>query len=402
MGSWSRRLGLIAIGLAIAAGLYLATREDPVLVDVATVKSGPMTVTIDEEGETRVRDIYTVSAPIAGYLDRTTLEEGEAVVAHETVVASIHPLDPPFLDERTRTELVAAVEAAKSAVAVAEVEHTRTQMAYELAYSEYRRALELSTTNVISQSQLEKAQSSMSVLKAQVDAAVAVIELRQAELASAHARLQQPGRAGAASGAASADVDCCIKITSPESGVVLKVLARSEQAVSPGARIAEIGNPMNLEIVVDLLSSDAPKIKPGTKVVISQWGGGDELEAVVRRIDPAAFTKVSSLGIEEQRVNAVLDLNSVPERLGHGYRVLARLVVWSGEDIVQVPIGALFRSGGHWSAFTIEDGRAALRQIEIGQMNNQTAQILDGIEEGGQVILYPSDLLEDGSLIQQR
>ena len=398
MDIWVKRIGLVVSILVIVAAFYFAMREKPILVDVAIIKQEPMSVTIDEEGETRVRDVYTVSSPIAGHLSRTTLEEGETVVAHDTIIASIHPLDPPFLDERTRAEYFAFAEAARSGVAVSEVELTRATMAYELSLSEYRRALRLAKTNVISQSHLEKVENEMKLLKAQVDSAKAVIRLRNAELVSAEARLKQPSDVNRDPDSK----DCCVNITSPESGVVLKILARSEQAVSSGTRIAEIGDPKNLEIVVDLLSSDAPKIAIGSDVEISEWGGESKLEAVVRRIDPAGFTKVSSLGIEEQRVNAVLDLKSVPDALGHGYRVLAKLVIWSQNDVLQVPIGALFRSNGAWTVFAIENGYASLRQISVGQMNNHRAQVLDGLTDGDQVVLYPNDLLEDGSLVEER
>lgn len=398
MDIWLKRIGLVVSILVVIAAFYFAMREKPILVDVAITKQEPMSVTIDEEGETRVRDVYTVSSPIAGHLSRTTLEEGETVVAHDTIIASIHPLDPPFLDKRTRAEYFAFAEAARSGVAVSEVELTRATMAYELSLSEYRRALRLAKTNVISQSHLEKVENEMKLLKAQVDSAKAVIRLRNAELVSAEARLKQPSDVNRDPDSK----DCCVNITSPESGVVLKILARSEQAVSSGTQIAEIGDPKNLEIVVDLLSSDAPKIAIGSKVEISEWGGENKLEAVVRRIDPAGFTKVSSLGIEEQRVNAVLDLKSVPDALGHGYRVLAKLVVWSQNNVLQVPIGALFRSNGAWAVFAIENGYASLRQISVGQMNNHRAQVLDGLTDGDRVVLYPNDLLEDGSLVEER
>ena len=398
MGKWLKRLGLLLFVLAIGAGFYFAMREQPVTVDLAEIKTGPMSVTIEEEGVARVRDIYTVSSPIAGHLDRTKLEEGEAVIANKTIIASIHPPDPPFLDERTKAELEAAAEAAKSAVALAQVEHTRAQMALELIQSEYDRASKLAKTNVISESTLERTYSDMNIQRAQVESTQAVIRLRKAELTSAEARLQQPADIGASS----SDNGCCVNLTSPIDGVVLKVVARSEQAVTSGMPITEIGDPANLEIVVDLLSSDAPKIKTGSKAIVTNWGGETELGATVRRIDPAAFTKISSLGIDEQRVNAILDLESVPPDLGHGYRVLTRLIVWSQNNVLQIPIGALFRSEGSWATFVVTDGRAILRKLSIGQMNQQSAQILEGLQEGESTILYPNDLLEDGSLVIPR
>jgi HlyD family secretion protein len=398
MNRWIFRLGLLGLAFAILAGFYLAMREKPILVDTAMVKRGEMQVTIKEEGITQVKDVYTVSAPIAGHLDRTTLEEGASVAAHQTVVARIHPPEPPFLDERTLAEYTAAAEAARSAVALAEVEHARAEKSLDLARSEYNRASQLAKTNVVSERALEQAYNDLQLQEAQVASTEAVISLRKAELASALARLRQPRDINAAA----SGVDCCIELTSPVDGVILKVLARSEQAVAQGAPIIEIGDPTKLEIVVDLQSSDAPRVQPGSRAIISDWGGDTDLSATVRRIDPAAFTQVSSLGIEEQRVNVILDLDTVRPELGHGYRVLASLVVWSADDVLQIPIGALFRSGGEWAAFAVSDGRAELRRIEIGRINDEFAQITGGLEEGDTVILYPNDVLQDGSLVEPR
>lgn len=398
MNRWIFRLGLLGLALAILFGFYLAMREKPNLVDTAVVKRGEMRVTIREEGITQVKDVYTVSSPIAGHLDRTTLEEGATVIANQTVIASIRPPDPPFLDERTFAELTAAAEAARSAVALAEVEHAQAERSLSLAQSDYNRAVQLAKTNIVSERALEQARNVLQLQEAQIASAEAVVSLRKAELASALARLRQPRDFNKAT----SDPDCCIRLTSPVDGVILKVLARSEQAVAQGAPIIEIGDPTKLEIVVDLLSSDAPRIKPGSRAIISDWGGDTDLSATVRRIDPAAFTQVSSLGIEEQRVNVILDMETVRPELGHGYRVLASLVVWSADDVLQIPIGALFRSGGQWAAFAVSDGRAELRKIEIGRINDEFAQITAGLNEDDTVILYPNDVLQDGSLVEPR
>ena len=227
MNRWIFRLGLIGLALAILAGFYLAMREKPILVDTAMVKRGEMQVTIKEEGITQVKDVYTVSAPIAGHLDRTTLEEGAAVIAGQTVIASIHPPEPPFLDERTLAEYTAAAEAARSAVALAEVEHAQAEKSLDLARSEYNRASQLAKTNVVSERGLEQAYNDLQLKEAQVASTEAVISLRNAELASALARLRQPRDINAAASGA----DCCIELTSPVNGVILKVLARS--AFSP-------------------------------------------------------------------------------------------------------------------------------------------------------------------------
>ena len=390
--------GVIALLVAaIGWGIYVALRVKPVLVDEATASRGPMEVTINEEGVTKVRNVYTLSSPIAGHLERVTLEEGDPVEADTSVVASIRPLDPPFLDKRTRAELTAAVEAARSSVTLAEAELERARTALEFARSEYQRMTRLADQKFASESSLEKASSETRLQEAQVASAEANVRLRKAELASAEARLSQPGDISADT----PQTDCCVHITAPVDGVVLEVLVRSEQAVSSGTKIAEIGNAHDLEIEVDLLSKDAVRLKPGGKAEITDWGGPD-FTATIRRIDPAAFTKVSALGIEEQRVNAILDPDTVPDGLGHAYRVYARLVVWSSDDVLSVPIGALFRSGGDWTVFAIVDGAARQTKVKIGQMNADRAQIVDGLAEGDKVILYPSDLLEEGSPVETR
>lgn len=394
----SKRAGLLALVALMVAGFYLAMREKPVLVDIAQVHSGPMEVTIDEEGITQVRDVYAISSPIAGHLDRSLLEEGQAVNAGETIVASIHPMDPPLLDQRTTSELAAAVEAAHSSVVVAEMSLEQSRTALSLSQSEYARAAKLGKTSLITESELDKYSSDVQLRRAEVASARAVIRLREAELASAKARMIQPADLQANPRAG----DCCVHITAPVDGVVLEVITRSEQAVSAGTLIARVGNPRLLEVVVDLLSSDATKIRPGDSAILTEWGGGVDLEAVVRRVEPSAFTKVSALGIEEQRVNTLLDIEHTPEELGHGYRVVVRVTVWSKENTLQVPIGALFRNGGSWSVFVVQGDSAFMRKVSIGQMNQTHAEVLDGLLVDENVILYPNDVLEHESLVQPR
>ena len=398
MSKWITRFALLLIVLGIGAALYWAMRERPAGVDIATVISAPMKVVIQEEGITRVREVYTVSSPIAGRVDRIKLDEGQAVQAGKTLIASIHPLDPPFLDERTQRELLLAAEAARSAVSVAEVELERSQMALNLAQSEYDRSSILARKKILPLSQLEKAFNTLELQKAQVKSAKANIELRQAELARANTQLQQPGQ----SEPKVHTVTCCVQVKAPVDGVVLNILARSEQPVSAGTRLVEIGDPRKLEIVIDLLSSDAARIQPGANVAITEWGGAETLSGNVRRIDPAAFTKVSSLGIEEQRVNVVIDLSKTVPSLGHGFRVVGNLVVWERNQVLQVPIGALFRSDGQWAVFVAAGEVAELRKIEVGQMNRDNAQVLEGVNAGETVILYPNDTLENGGLIERR
>mgnify|MGYP000111950615 CR=1 FL=1 len=393
---WIKRLGLALLALAIAAGFVWALREQPALVDVAEVVEAPMRVEIREEGKTQVREVYTVSAPIAGRLSRTVLDEGDPVVGGVTVVAAIRPLDPPLIDRRTEAELLAARDAARSGVGIAESELQRVRTALRLAEDELARALKLFGPGIISESALQKSQNAVDLQKAAVESAEATVAFRRAELASAEARLLLPDAPGPQ------EDSCCVSLLAPVDGSVLAVHARSEQAIPAGALIAEIGDTSDLEVVVDLLSSDAVRIGPGTKAAISDWGGDRALQATVRRVDPAAFTKVSALGIEEQRVNAVLDLDESDARLGHGYRVFAEMTVWDCEACVQVPISALFRSGDAWNLFVVDGDRLRQTPVEIGQMNDRTAQVLSGVESGATVVVHPADTLADGSLVERR
>lgn len=397
-----RNAGRIAISLllaaALAAGVWYAFRQPPVLVDLVPVERGPMEVNVTEEGVARVRDVYTVSAPVAGQLERITLVEGDRVEAGATVVATIRPPAPPFLDERTRSEMEAEVEAARSAVTLARTELARAETALRLAQSQYDRATRLAQKDFVSESTLERTESDLRLQKAQVESAQANIRLREAELASAQARLTQPGSAAGRD----RQGGCCVDIMAPVSGVVLAVLERSGKTVAQGTGLAQIGDPRRMEVAVDLLSRDAVRVKEGASVAIEDWGGEGALAGKVRRTEPAAFTKVSALGIEEQRVNAVIDLDAAPAGLGHNYRVLTRLQVWSANDVVHAPVGALFRAGGQWAVFAVENGKARETRVEIGRMNDRVAQILSGVEPGAQLVLFPNDQLSDGRRVERR
>ncbi len=399
MKQWFKRIAGLLLASLIAVGFYLALQTDPILIDSASVIRGPMTVTIDEEGVTRVRDVYRLSAPIAGHIGRTALEPGDRVIAGLSVVASIHPLDPPFLDRRAEAELDAAAAAGRFAIELAEAERERAQSAKDLAQADYKRAATLSASSSISQSAFERAHSELQLATAQLKSSEATVRLREAELASTEAKLIQPrtNEGGFASG-----TTCCVDILAPIDGVILSMVTRSEQAVSTGTLIAELGNPDDLEIRVDLLSSDAVRVNVGSRVSFSDWGGEQILTGTVSRIEPAAFTHVSALGIEEQRVNLIMQIDDVPKGLGHGFRVFARITVWEADDIVQVPISALFRHEGHWSVFTHDDQTASRQSISIGHMNATHAQVLDGLNDDDHVILYPSDLIENNVSIELR
>ncbi len=398
MTNWFRifSYGFVLAVVGIAA--YYAFRESPIPVDVSNARNGPMQVTINEEGVTRIRNVYQVFPPVSGHLERVSLEEGDNVEANRTVVGRMYPLDPPFLDRRSASEISAAIEAARSAVTLARVDLSRAEADLNLAEVEYQRALELQRNDVISKALLDKRLNVVLLRRAEVKSARAAIELKKAELKSVEARQVQPTSPEMLDQADS----CCIEIKAPVSGTVLKIHHKSRQVIHSTTPIMDIGDPDDLEIAIDLLSSDAVKIEPGSRVIVSEWGQDRPLEAIVRRIDPAGFTKVSALGIEEQRVNVVLDLVDVPPGLGHGYRVFANFVIWSGDAVLQIPIGALFRRAGKWAVFKVEDDRVHLQFLTLGRLNDAAAQVLEGLSNEDQVVLYPNDQLEDGTLIRLR
>lgn len=394
---WLRNIIILAAILAMAAGFWWALQPHPVAVDMVDVRRGPMTVTIEEDGETRVKQIYRISAPVAGNVGRSLLEVGDPVKAGETVVATINPVTPPIIDERTRAEARARVDAARAAIAVAEAQAESARAALDLATSEQDRAMRLAKQGTIAESRLESARIDVDVKKAAVQSAEAQVTLRKSELASARAALIQPGDQVLKE----PGDDCCYRIRSPADGVVLSLAVKSEQVVQAGVELASVGDPSKLEVVAELLSSDATQVQPGARATITGWGG-EPVPAILRRVDPAGFTKVSALGIEEKRVNAILDLDKAEPALGHGFRVRVALETWSEPDVLAVPIAALFRTGGDWTVFVVEDGRAHIRTVTLGRMNNDKAQVLSGLKEGETVITYPGDQVADGVMVEKR
>lgn len=394
---WIVRI-VILIALA-GAGFegWKALQPKPVAVDIVAVRTAPMSVEIEETGQTRVRDIYRISAPVSGRIDRTLLHVGDRVIKGQTVVATIHPVDPPFMDTRSRAEAQARVQAAAAAVSLAGAELEQASAALELAESDYKRALRLATSDSIPAARLDAARIDAALKAAQVDSARAAVRLRESELASARAALIQPG----GTGTQDRGEDCCVKLVAPIDGVVLGLSVESENVVAAGAPLAEIGDPSRLEIVVDLLSSDAVRVHPGTPATLVGWGG-DPVRATLRRVDPAGFVRVSALGIEERRVNTILDPDEPVPLLGHGFEVRVRLAIWQSDTVVQVPLTAIFRDGNAWSAFVVRDGIARQVGVKIGHVNGTTAQVLDGLKDGDEVVDFPGDRVGDGVQVTRR
>lgn len=389
-----------SIAVLVIVGLLSAFWPRPLLVDLKPVEVGPMMLTVGDEGETRVIDVFVISAPVTGRVRRIESEPGDAVYADETIVAELEPSESPLLDPRTEAEAEAQMSAAESAATLAKAEFDKAAAELEFAESELRRSRELVAKGTISERELESAERTFETTKAALGVAQANMQVRQYELEQARAHLMSP-----------ADMQqrresCeCISVRSPVDGRVLRVLRESEGFVRAGEGLVEIGNPDRLEIVVDLLSVDAVKIRAGNAALIENWGGEGVLQAIVQRVEPFGFTKVSALGIEEQRVNVVLDISSPTdewEALGHGYQVDVRVVLWEDLEALKAPVTALFRNGDSWAIFVAEEGIARRREVEVGHTTSTDAEILSGLVEGEQIVVYPGEGVDEGVRIAAR
>jgi len=387
---------LASLGLVVAL-LAVALWPKAVPADFGQVHRGTLRVSVDEEGETRVRHRFLVSAPVAGKVLRIELEPGDPVKRGETVVATFLPGDPVPLDARSRAEADAAVAVADSTLGTARAQRERAAAALALARSELQRAQELAKSGILAPQVLEARETEARSAEDALRAAEFSVATAEHQLVMARARLVQA--AGGNPGAAP------ITIHAPIDGVVFKRLRESEAVVPAGEPLLELGDPSNLEIVSDLLSTDAVKVSPGDPVLIEQWGGDKTLRGRVRRVEPSGFMKVSALGVEEQRVNIVVDFEDPLEAwqaLGDGYRVEVRVVVWEQPEVLQLPTSALFRHGEEWAVFAVEGDRARLRTVEIGRRNGLEAQVVSGLAEGARVVVHPSDTLHDGARVTAR
>jgi HlyD family secretion protein len=406
--NWKKRAAWGLFFVFIVVGLAWFAWPSPIPVDLATVSKGPMEVTVDDEGKTSVRHIYTVSAPIAGRVLRIShpfgeqgisVHVGDQVKAAETVVAVMQPTAPSFLDVRSREELQAMLTAADAAVVLSEAEVRRIEAALDFSRSDVRRAEALTRTNSIPERTLEKARLDVATNEAALASAKAQHDVRRSERAVVAARLINPSTATPADTSS----DCCIQLLAPASGVVLKVIQDSEAVVLSGRPLIDIGNPLDLEVVADLLSTDAVQIKVGAPVRIDGWGGRS-IDGRVVRVDPAGFLKISALGIEEQRVRTTIDFSGPTEewsRLGHDYRVIVHVTVWAG-DVLNVPVAALFRQGEQWAVYSVNNGRAQVTELTIGHRNNRIAEVVSGLSAGDRVVLHPSDRISRGVVVTQR
>jgi len=379
-----RRYLWYAAGVVAAAWLAIRMlRPETIMVEVAPAAVGPLLVTVGDEGQTRVRHRHIITAPVPGRLERIAVEVGDAVTAG-AVVARLAPLP---LDARSRRQAEAALEASRDLErrSVAVVEQART--ALEQAQQDRRRAEQLSAGGGIALAEVERLRLGEQARQREVEGAEASARAAAHDVESARSALMSSGTAAGAR---------TLLLTCPVGGRVLAIPERSERTVPAGASLLEVGDPSDLEIVVDLLSTDAVKAMAGQRMLVTGWGGDSTLEGRVRRVDPAGFTKVSALGVEEQRVNVVGDFVAVPARLGDRFRLDVRLVLWEGDSVLKVPASALFRRGDQWALFVVENGRARERAVTVGHESSSEAEIVAGLTRGEVVVRHPTDRIRDG------
>lgn len=392
------RIGFTLLGLAVVGGLAYGFLPRAVAVDVAPVTKGPLMVTVEEEGKTRVMERYVVSAPIAGYGRRIDLHVGDAIKSGQ-VLAVIEPLRAEALDPRSRAQAQAKVSATEAALAAAQENARAAATQADLARREFARIETLRKSDSVSEQALDQARAEVARTQAGKLASEHNVNVARFEVDMARAALAKTARLQAGGPAES------FRVRAPVEARVLKVLHESEGAVQAGQALIEIGNPQALEVEVEVLSTQAVRIAPGAKVILERWGGESDLHGAVRVVEPTGFTKVSALGVEEQRVRVIVDFTSPREawrRLGDGYRVEARFVVWEGTDVLQIPASALFRHDSGWAVFVVASGRAKLRPVGIGQRAGLTAQVISGLNAGEQVISRPDDKITDGSRVKAR
>lgn len=386
-----RHPAVIVVAVLLVALLAWGFWPQPVMIEAVGVIRGPLTISIEEEGRSRVIDRYVVSAPVDGVACRVQLDVGDPVEQDE-VLLTITPLASRVIDQRSRAQATAAVAAAQANLAAARERASAADAAARLAVHELERLQPLAQKGLASQGELDRVETEVQTSNAAKRSANFSVQVARYELEAARSLLEY--NAGA-----EGEPAVRVPITSPVTGKILKVLRECEGPVRTGEPLLEVGDPSALEVEVDVLSADAVQIKPGMRVLFDHWGGDKLLEGVVRLVEPVGFTKYSALGVEEQRVLIISDLTSPREAwqsLGDGYRLEARFVLWHEENVLQVPASSLFRYGESWAVFLVDNQRAQLREVDVGRRNGLIAQILRGLDEGDVVVNHPSDQVENG------
>lgn len=382
-----KKVWIVFGALVVVALAWVMVRPEPVRVETATVKRGPLEVTIDEKGETRVRDRFTIAAPASGDLMRIEIREGDRVAKGQVVGRLV----PPPLDARQRSEVKAAVAAAEAAARSAEALADSADASWNLAKSSLDRVAKLAADGIASTEDLDRARSAEDSAKRERDGARARAQASRWELEAVRAGLLSLDSGGTGR---------VVELRSPIDGEVLSIVDRSARVVRAGETLMTIGNSRDIEIVVEVLSSDAVRIRTGNTIRIEDWGGDAPLAGTVRLVEPGGFRKVSALGIEEQRVRVIADVKDAPAELGDAYRIEAKIVIWSSASALKLPVSALARSDGGWSVFTVDEGKARTVAVRIGQRGRMEAELLEGLAEGATVIVHPGNELSEGSRVE--
>jgi len=396
MAGWRTYRRAFQGGAVLAVLLGVAMWPRATAVDVATVVRGPLTVTIDEDGDTRLHHRFVVSAPVAGLVERIDLDPGDVVRQGVTVVARLRPEPAQLLDARSRAEAVAAAAAARGAVGRARADEQRARAAFELASADLARESALDASGLTTRQALDTRRSAVEGAREALNAAGFAAAAASADLTRAQARL------------APTSVDAggrVVTLRAPVDGVVLRRFLDSESVVAAGTKLLEIGDPSHIEVVADLLSSEAVRVKRGMRVALTNWGGDRAMGGAVERVEPSGFTRVSALGVEEQRVNVIIDVDddaAVWKAMGDGFRVEVAITIWEGAEVVTVPTSALFRVGNDWAVFAVDDGRARRTLLTLGQRTPLAAEVTAGLTPGTQVVVHPPDSLADGARVAGR
>jgi HlyD family secretion protein len=395
---WTKKLIATLAVLALLGLLGWSFIPRPIEVEIAETRQGSFMQTIDEDGRTRVRNRYVVSAPLAGRLERITLREGDSV-EKDAVLAKISPSAPALLDARTEQELKARVGAAEAGKLRAEVRVERALVALAQARADFDRTSKLASAAFVSPTKLEADRLNVTLNEKEIDTAKQEVHVAEHDLEVARAALLQVRSPTPAA------TEKLWQVRAPVAGRVLKLTQQNETVVNTGSPLLELGNAHDLEAVVDVLTSDAVRIRPGAKVLFERWGGSENLQGRVRLVEPSAFTKISALGVEEQRVNVIIDMVSPSDKwqaVGDGYRIEARIVVDERADATLVPVSALFRDGDQWAVFTISQGHAEKRTVQLGARSGAVAVVEKSLTVGDKIIVYPSEAIKDQIKVKVR
>lgn len=388
-----RHLVPAVLGLVVIGAVAWLLRPAPELVSTARVERGPLAETIEEEGQTRVRERYKVSSPVAGWAPRVRLDPGDAVEAGEVLMA-LQPLPASALDPRARAEAEAALERARAALRAerARLEAARASARY--ARATYERLADLRIDGQVSRSEVERAEAEAERAEAEFESARYAVDMARQEVAAVEARLQYAGRS---------ETPDEVPVKAPVAGQVLAVHHESQGVVAAGEPLLVLGNPASLEVVIEVLSADAVRIEPGMEVRFHRWGGDETLAGRVRRVEPSGFTEISALGVEEQRVRVIADITAPHSRwrgLGDAYRVEAEFILWSDEDVLQIPSNALFETDDGYAVYVIADGVARKRAVRIGHEGGLNVEIREGLSRGESVVLQPSKAITEGTRVR--